>query len=44
MKGILDKYQIELYKIALLEVLCIHHGITREQIDSFADAVREDDK
>lgn len=44
MKGRLDSHQLEIYKIALLEMICIHHGIAREKMDSIADTIREDDK
>ena len=44
MKGRLDSHELELYKVALLEMLCIHHGITREKMDSVADVIREDNK
>ena len=44
MKGRLDAHQIELYKIAMLESLCIRHSITEEQLDAIVDAIREDDK
>jgi len=44
MEGMLDSHQLELYKVALLEALCIHHGITREQMRSFENTIKEDDK
>lgn len=44
MEGMLDKYELELYKVALLEALCIHHGITREQMKSFENIIKEDNK
>jgi len=44
MEGRLDSHQLELYKVILLEALCIHHGISREQMKSFENAIREDDE
>lgn len=44
MKGRLDANQIELYKIAMLESLCIRHSITREKLDAMVDDIREDDE
>jgi len=43
MKGRLDSHELELYKIALLEALCLRHSITQEQLDKYADIIREDD-
>lgn len=44
MKGRLDAHQIELYKISMLELLCIRHSITQEKLDAIVNAIREDDK
>ncbi len=37
MKGRLDAHQIEVYKIQMLELLCIRHSIGREQLDGLVD-------
>ena len=44
MKGRLDTHQLELYKVAMLEALCLRHSITRETLDKIVDTIKEEDE